>query len=387
MTSRARALKIVMDFSFLILSVLFIIFVVPKIILFFLPVLIGYIISCFANPIVRFLEEKVKIVRKHGSALVIFLVVIAMVFVLCGIVYVFVSQAINLIEELPKLYERLELSLDKIGKKYSNIYNGMPSGIQDYLDSLRNRISNSGTNNSMYKGSSFGIAKATIKGFTTGIISIIFAIMSAYFFTVQREKIICRMRLVMSGKMMGEVRNVVAKFKSIIGDYFKVQIKIMLILIVVLYIGFIIFDIKYALVIAVLTSLLDFLPLFGIGAVLLPWAILALLLGEYVLTVGLIVLYVICLAIREVAEPKMMGKSIGLNTYETFFLLFIGFKIGGLVGLLFSIPLGVLGINLYKAGVLDSIVGDCKYIAISVDKFSREGKNSINKEIDRRMNN
>lgn len=387
MTSRARALKIVMDFSFLILSVLFIIFVVPKIILFFLPVLIGYIISCFANPIVRFLEEKVKIVRKHGSALVIFLVVIAMVFVLCGIVYVFVSQAINLIEELPKLYERLELSLDKMGKKYSNIYNGMPSGIQDYLDSLRNRISNSGTNNSMYKGSSFGIAKATIKGFTTGIISIIFAIMSAYFFTVQREKIICRMRLVMSGKMMGEVRNVVAKFKSIIGDYFKVQIKIMLILIVVLYIGFIIFDIKYALVIAVLTSLLDFLPLFGIGAVLLPWAILALLLGEYILTVGLIVLYVICLAIREVAEPKMMGKSIGLNTYETFFLLFIGFKIGGLVGLLFSIPLGVLGINLYKAGVLDSIVGDCKYIAISVDKFSREGKNSINKEIDRRMNN
>jgi predicted PurR-regulated permease PerM len=161
----------------------------------------------------------------------------------------------------------------------------------------------------------------------------------------------------------------------------------MLILIVVLYIGFIIFDIKYALVIAVLTSLLDFLPLFGIGAVLLPWAILALLLGEYILTVGLIVLYVICLAIREVAEPKMMGKSIGLNTYETFFLLFIGFKIGGLVGLLFSIPLGVLGINLYKAGVLDSIVEDCKYIAISVDKFSREGKNSINKEIDRRMNN
>ncbi len=387
MTNRARVLKIVMDFSFLILSVLFIVFVVPKIILFFLPVLIGYVIACFANPIVRFLEERIKIVRKHGSALVIFLVVIAMVSVLCVIVYIFISQASNLIDELPDLYERLEISLDNIGKKYSNIYNTMPSGIQDYLDSLRNRISNSGTNDSMYKGSSFGIAKATIKGFTTGIISIIFAIMSAYFFTVQREKIICRMRLVMSGKMMGEVRNVVAKFKGIIGDYFKVQIKIMLILIVVLYIGFIIFDIKYALVIAVLTSLLDFLPLFGIGAVLLPWAILALLLGEYVLTVGLIVLYVICLAIREVAEPKMMGKSIGLNTYETFFLLFIGFKIGGLVGLLFSIPLGVLGINLYKAGVLDSIVQDCKYIAISVDKFSREGKNSINNEIDRRMNN
>lgn len=387
MTNRGRVLKIVMDFSFLIISVLFIVFVVPKIILFFLPVVIGYIIACLANPIVRFLEEKIKIVRKHGSAIVILLVVILMVFLLCGLVYVFATQAINLIDELPKLYERLELRLDRMGKKYSNIYNGMPSGIQDYLDSLKDRISKHNSNAAIYKGSSFKIAKATIKGFTTGIIFIIFAIMSAYYFTVQREKIICRMRLIMSGRMMEEVRKVVANFKGIIGDYFKVQIKIMLILAVILYVGFSVFNIKYALVIAVTTSLLDFLPLFGIGAVLIPWALITLLLGDYVLTVGLIVLYVICIAIREVAEPKMMGKSIGLNTYETFFLLFIGIKIGGLTGLLFSIPLGVLGVNLYKAGVLDSIVEDCKYIAISVDKFSREGKNSINDEINKRVNN
>lgn len=386
MTNRSRILKIIMDFSVLILAILFLVFVVPKIIIFFSPVLIGYIIACFANPIVRFLEEKIKIVRKHGSALVIFLVVIILVCLLYGIGYIVIAQIINLVDELPQLYEKLEYSIDKIGKKYSNIYNVMPKMIQNYLDNLRSRISMD-SNNSVYSGNSISFAKATIKGFTTGIISIIFAIMSAYFFTVQKDKLICRMRLFMSGHMMEEVRKVSTNFKNIIGDYFKIQIKIMLLLTVVLYVGFTLFGLKYALVIAGIVGVLDFLPLLGIGTVLLPWAIFTLLLGNYVLTIELIILYVVCLVIREVAEPKMIGKSIGLSTYETFFLLFVGFKLGGVVGLILSVPFGVLGVNLYRAGVFDSLIQDCKFMFIVVDKFRREGKKSINKEIDNRMNN
>lgn len=381
MTSKGRVLKIVMDFSILLLTVFVLVFFVPKIIIFFLPVIIGYIIACFANPIVRFLEEKTKIVRKHGSAIVIFLVIAILVLALYGLGYMIVSQVFNLIDELPRLYKQLEFSLDKIGNKYSSIYDGMPKVIQDYLDSLRNRITMQKENSSLFKGGSFNFAKATINGFTSGVISIIFAIMSAYFFTAKRDKLLCKMRLIMSGNMMQEVRNVMTNFKNIIGDYFKVQIKIMIILASVLYIGFLIFNIKYPLILAVLIGLLDFLPLLGIGAILIPWAGFVLLLGNYILAIELLALYVICLVIREVLEPKMFGKSIGLNTYETFFLLYVGFKLGGFVGLVFSIPLGIIGVNLFKAGILDSLVEDCKYIYINVDKFRREGKNSIRKEI------
>ena len=121
MDSNDRIVKIVMDFSYLIIIVLFIVLILPKLFIFFFPLFIGYFIACFANPIVRFLEERIKIVRKQGSAIVIFLVVLSLVVVLYGIGYLLVSQIENIIEELPYLYEKLQLSIERIGKKYSSI--------------------------------------------------------------------------------------------------------------------------------------------------------------------------------------------------------------------------------------------------------------------------
>ncbi|MEG1993256.1 MAG: sporulation integral membrane protein YtvI, partial [Acetivibrio sp.] len=54
--------KITVDFIIAALTLLFLIFVVPKAIGFFLPFVIGWIIAVAANPLVRFLEKKVKIV-------------------------------------------------------------------------------------------------------------------------------------------------------------------------------------------------------------------------------------------------------------------------------------------------------------------------------------
>ena len=126
MDSNDRIVKIVMDFSFLILIVLFVVLIFPKIFTFFFSLFLGYFIACFANPIVRFLEEKIKIVRKQGSALVIFLVVLSLVVTLYGIGYLIISQVEKVIVELPEIYGKLQISIEKIGRKYSKIYDNMP---------------------------------------------------------------------------------------------------------------------------------------------------------------------------------------------------------------------------------------------------------------------
>lgn len=387
MDNNDRVVKIVMDFFFLFIAVLFIIFVIPKLVIFFLPIIIGYIIALFANPIVRYLEEKIKLVRKHGSAIVIFLVILGLVLLVYGLIYILISQINNIINELPEFYNKLQYNFRKIEDRYSIYYNKMPNFIKEYCDKLVYGINRSIYSNDFNGKSSLKFAKTTIKNLTAGIIYIIFTIMFAYFFTAERDKLICKMRLLIPGNMVQEMRKVVNNFKNIIGEYIKVQIKIMFILTIVLFIGLLFMKIKYAFLISVVIGVLDFLPLLGIGTILLPWSIFSILLGNYTYAIGLLVLYIICLFIREIAEPKMYGKSLGLGAFSTFFILYFGYKIKGFLGMILAVPISVILVNLYKAGALNALIDDCKYMYIYVDKFYSEAKESIRKEIEKNKGN
>lgn len=191
------------------------------------------------------------------------------------------------------------------------------------------------------------------------------------------------MRLVIPGRIFQEIREVLKNFTSMIGEYIKVQVKIMFILTSVLFIGFVLLKIKYALILSIVIGVLDFLPILGIGTILLPWVISCILLSNYKIAIGLLMLYFICVIIREVAEPKMYGKTLGLSTFSTFFILYIGYKIEGVIGMILAIPISVIFINLYKAGAFNDIIEDCKYMYIIVDKYISEAKENIREEINK----
>ena len=73
-------------FTNLLITVVFVLLAVvllPRLLLFFLPFVIGFFISLLANPVVKLMEKKVKIVRRHGSAIIIVLVLAAIV----GLIY------------------------------------------------------------------------------------------------------------------------------------------------------------------------------------------------------------------------------------------------------------------------------------------------------------
>ena len=147
----------------------------------------------------------------------------------------------------------------------------------------------------------------------------------------------------------------------------------------VLYLAFNVFGIKYPFMCAIVIGVLDLLPFLGTGCVLIPWSLGAFLLNEIVLGIELLVLYIICMTIREVAEPKMFGKSIGLSAFATFFLLYIGLKLGGLIGVILAIPIGMIVINLYKAGAFDVLKEDIKYLYYELGKSREEIKDEIKK--------
>ena len=97
----------------------------------------------------------------------------------------------------------------------------------------------------------------------------------------------------------------------------------------------------YIIAIAIITALVDILPVFGSGSILLPWAIFSFIVGDTGMGIGLLVIYACIYVIRQVIEPKIVASNIGLPPTITLLGIFLGYQIFGLLGL-FLLPISFI---------------------------------------------
>ncbi|MBQ3060872.1 MAG: sporulation integral membrane protein YtvI [Lachnospiraceae bacterium] len=368
--------KIGLDYLFTIILVLFLIFVVPRIINFMLPFVIGYIISLLANPFVRFMEKRVKIIRKHGSVLIIALAIAGVVALLYFAGSALIDQFSSLAEDAPGIIESMKEEAEVISNKLTKVYNKLPEFIQKYVDKIKDSFLSAGATSSENGGFGFNYAwvSRTAKSIVDILFAIFFSIMSAYFFTADRDILSEGCKKIIPASTLKNISDVTGHIKKAVGGYFKAQFKIMLVMVAIMYITLKISGVNYSFLISLGIGILDLLPVFGTGAVLWPWALYKLLLGDYFMAAVLMILYGACQVIKQLLQPKVVGDSIGINSFMTLFLLFIGYRIGGLLGILIAIPLGLVLINLFKAGAFDTLINDTKYLIKMITDFQKENK-------------
>ena len=140
------------------------------------------------------------------------------------------------------------------------------------------------------------------------------------------------------------------------GGYFLAQFKIMFVVGLILFAGFWILGVSYAPVLALAIALLDFLPVFGTGTVLIPWALLRIISGDYAFGAGLGLLYILTQVVRQLVQPKLVGDTMGLNPLLTLFLLYLGFKISGISGMILAVPVGLLVMSLWQYGAFEGMI-------------------------------
>ena len=101
-----------------------------------------------------------------------------------------------------------------------------------------------------------------------------------------------------------------------------------------LYAGFLILGIPYAPAAAAAIAVIDILPVLGTGTVLLPWAAAELLHADWFRGIGLLVIYAVITVVRQIAEPKIVGKHIGLHPLAALLAMYLGARLFGIAGLL-----------------------------------------------------
>ncbi len=116
--------------------------------------------------------------------------------------------------------------------------------------------------------------------------------------------------------------------------YVKAYFLIFLMTFSELFAGFAILKVKYAFILAFVTAIIDILPVLGTGIVLVPWAGVLLLSKNYYLGFGLLIMYGVILLVRQIAEPKIVSKNIGLPAPVTLVAMYAGFKLFGFFGMI-----------------------------------------------------
>lgn len=329
----------------------------------FLPFVIGWIIASIANPMVCWLEKHLKIVKKWASAITIILVLATVVGVLYLVVASIAKEVSGLVTDLPKMYGDVERGLKEIGGNLQGFYQLLPKTVRQGWDSV---VSNLGTFAGDWVGKmsepTVEAAGNVAKSIPSIFIGLIMMILSAYLFVAERDEVISWVKKIAPQPIEERMTMVISNLKYAIGGYFKAQFQIMLVLSSILFVGFLILNVKYAIVLAIVFAFLDFLPFFGTAITLVPWAIYQLLGNDYKMAIGLLVLYVLTQLVRQLIQPKLVGDEVGLKPLPTLVLLYLGYKVGSIWGMIFAVPIGMILINMYKAGAFDYILDDVKIL-------------------------
>ena len=129
-------MKVILNLLTALVILLLCIFLLPRCIIFFMPFIIGWIISLIASPVVRFFEEKLKVRRKGASVIVIVAVLAGVILLVYAVGSKLVREGINFVNELPAMWESIMAEFDQVGRNLQGVYSRLPADVQSTLDNL-----------------------------------------------------------------------------------------------------------------------------------------------------------------------------------------------------------------------------------------------------------
>ncbi len=347
-------------------------FLLPRALVFFSPFVAGWIIALIAGPLVRFFEAKIKLKPKIGSAFVIVVVIALVVLLIYFICAQLFEQFVGLLGSLPNMWEGMESDLNQIGDRLDALTDMLPFKLQLNLNNGAELVLE-------YLSDFFGkMSTPTIaaagnfaKQLPAVFIGVIMALLSSYFFVAERVQLNEWFRKVTPASIQLGFRMVRHSLMKSVGGYLKAQLKIEVWMYILLLIGLGVLHVSYYALIALVIAFLDFLPFLGTGTVLIPWAVIRFLAGDYKSGIGLLVIWGVGQLARQLIQPKIVGDSIGVPPLPTLFLLYIGYKVSGVLGMIVAVPIGLLIFSLYQEGVFDTTKNSVLILIAGINRFRR----------------
>lgn len=312
-----------------------------------LPFVVAWFVAMLLQPIINFLDKKVKIPKAISVIVLVLLTVFLLVWAIYAIVVRASTELLSLTQSLAKAFESFSSDTSSIDAFIAKLNDLVP--FIDFGDSLRNIWDNldsyiaEGLKNLVILVSSNVVPLITkiVMAIPNAFIFFIITVISAVYISIDFRKINSFIAFQFPEKFRSFMKIVKEQFVVTVGKFIRAYGLLMLITFTELFIGFSILGISYSFIIALLTAVVDILPVLGTGTVLIPWGIYMLISGNYFIGAGILILYVVITVIRQILEPKIVGSYVGLYPLVTLMAMYIGSKLMGFFGL-FLFPIVII---------------------------------------------
>lgn len=348
-----KHIKFFIIVSYFVLAYFFVTLILPKTINLFLPFVLAYVFAIIANPVSRFLKTKCKFPKILATAISLLLILI----VISGVITIAVNRIIveltSLVQNMPEISSTLTDTYYYLTDKWQLFHESVSPEFSNYVLQLTKQLAES------LSGLVSSLTKITITSATnvathipSALIFIVSFVLSSIFITNDYENIkkfiLMQFPENLKNKLLSIKKYTAIAFKK----YLKGMLIIMAITFVELLIGLMILRVEYAFTFAFLIAFIDILPIFGAGAVLIPWGIISLVIGNFQLGIGVLILYAIITIIRQFTEPKIISNSLGTYPLLTLIGIYVGYKLFGIIGMIFMPMLVLILTSLHKAGII-----------------------------------
>ena len=182
------------------------------------------------------------------------------------------------------------------------------------------------------------------------LITAVFTLAATVLCTGYRDDILCFLRRQFPPRLLEALRRLRRFLREALAGWCKAQGLLAVITFGLLLTGFFFLRIDGAVLLATGIALLDALPLFGAGVALLPWALAELLLSHHSRAAGLSLLFAVTVAVRNLLEPHIVGKQIGLHPVVSLFSFYLGWRLAGLPGMVLTPILVLILVKLQEWG-------------------------------------
>ena len=322
--------------------------------IFYMPFLIAFIISLIIEPAIKKIMKKTHLTRRTSSIIIFVLVSVIIIGGLAWLLITLFSESSSLLQSLNDYF-------DKLYVQFQNLINYFDFDNIHLSDEILEVIQNS-TGDFLTTASDWlrNILNNLIN-FVTSIPSIAICIgitvIALYFICVDKIYILDQIEHHLPRLWVKKISVHLKELIQTLGGYLKAEATLILVSFVISLIGLYIlqivgFNIQYPLLMALFIGFVDALPILGSGTVMIPWAIICALNGDINLGIAIIVLLIIMSVVRQVLEPKLVSKNIGVHPIFTLIAMYTGFKVIGIIGLLVG-PIVLIIVKNIFANLID----------------------------------
>ncbi|ATP42096.1 AI-2E family transporter [Solibacillus sp. R5-41] len=291
-----------------------------------IPLLLGGVLYYVTEPLQRFLEKRG--MPRWGSLTTIVLLLIG---VLTGLLLLVgtpvADQVNNLVENAPTIAYQTEEAINYV----LNNWEYLPPQIGEFVETITSSIQNIAVVSSKY-----------LVTIVSGAVSATFTLILVPFFFIfmlkDHEKFAPQIYNVFSGERRTWLKKLLEDIDKVLRSYVQGQVLVSFLLALMMFIGYLIIDLEYSILLAIFSFFMNMIPFIGPWISLVPAVIVALI-QDPMLVVWVSVITLIAQQVESnLITPNIMGKSLDIHPLTVISLVLAAGNIAGFIGILVAIP-------------------------------------------------